>query len=208
MPFSNAAKNLMLDHLCAATAGAGQITHVSLHDGDPGDTGANEISGGSYARKAIAHGTGASGGSISHDGTDPVIDVPAAKTILYVGFWSAITTGTFYGYAPINGGAVDGVGQGLNTGDIIEAPAHGLSDDDRVYFQAPVGGTLPTGIAAGTLYHVISGTTDTFQVSATQGGGAVVITVDGQVYFQKVIPEVFAGAGTYTLDQSTLKLEE
>lgn len=210
MVYSTNAKNLMLDHLAAGTVSGGQITHVSLHDGDPGDSGANEISGGSpaYARIAIAHGTGAAGGSISHDGADPVFDVPAGTTVLYVGFWSAITAGTFYGYIPINGGAVDGVGQGLNTGDVIEAPAHGLVDNDRVFLQAPVGGSLPAGLVAGTLYHVVSGTADTFQVSLAQGGGAVVITVDGQVYFQKVIPEVFGSQGTLTLDTSTLKLEE
>ena len=49
MPYSTLGKNAMLDALGALAV------FVSLHDGDPGESGANEIAGGSpaYARKAV-----------------------------------------------------------------------------------------------------------------------------------------------------------
>jgi hypothetical protein len=95
MPYSTLGKNAMLDALGALAV------FVSLHSGDPGDNGANEISGGSpaYARKAITWNAAASG---SMDNSNvPVFDVPAATTVSYVGFWSAVTNGTFYGAANV-----------------------------------------------------------------------------------------------------------
>jgi hypothetical protein len=91
MPYSTAGKNAMLNAL-GALAG-----YASLHDGDPGDSGTNEISGGSpaYARKAITWNS-ASGGTMD-DSNAPVFDVAAGKTVKYVGLWSAATSGTFYG---------------------------------------------------------------------------------------------------------------
>lgn len=212
MVFSTDAKNLMLDHLAAGTVAPADINFVSLHDGDPGDNGINEISGGSYVRVAIQFGTGAAGGAISHDGSDPVFQVPSAATILYVGFWSDDdnpTPGTFYGYVPVNGGSVDGVGSGA-VDDLITSVGHGLVADDRVFFKKPVGGALPDLIIEGTLYFVVSAalTVDAFKVAATSEGTPINIGVKGQVYYQKVVPEVFGAAGTLTLNTSTLKLEE
>lgn len=91
MGYSVAAKNLMLDALAPPFA--------SLHNGDPGDGGANEISGGSpaYARKANTWNP-ASGGS-KDNSNQPVFDVPPATSVKYVGFWSLVTGGVFYGSA-------------------------------------------------------------------------------------------------------------
>jgi hypothetical protein len=65
-----------------------------------------------------------------------------------------------------------------NATDIITWTAHPLRENDMVSFA---GGTLPTGITAGTLYYVIAGnlTANTFQVSATPGGTALNFTTDG-----------------------------
>lgn len=67
---------------------------VSLHTADPGTTGASEVSGGSYARVAVAWGT-ASGGSVSNSGA-VAINLPASTTATYFGLWSASTVGTYY----------------------------------------------------------------------------------------------------------------
>lgn len=80
MGLTTTAKNTMLDALT--------ITHVSLHTTDPGATGTNEVTGGSYARKAITM-AASSGGSRSAS-TQPVFDVPAG-TVAYVGFWNNTT---------------------------------------------------------------------------------------------------------------------
>lgn len=203
-PYSIAGKNFMLD----ALVGVSGVTHVSLHTAVPDDLGSNEVSGGTYARIAIAHGTPAAGGSIAHDGVDPVFNVPASTEVFYLGFWDALTLGTFLGYVPINGGAVDGVASVANVGDLFTAPAHGLVNTDRVTLKGPVGETLPAGLSETVIYFVVGATATTFQVSLTSGGVAVDPAADGQAYFQKVIPESFGAAGTLTVDTSTLKLEE
>lgn len=47
---------------------------------------------------------------------------------------------------------------------------------DAVSFSVSAGGTLPTGLTVGTVYYVVSPSTDTFSVSATKGGGAITTT--------------------------------
>jgi len=96
MGYSTVGKNKMLDELAAVAV------YVSLHNDAPGDNGANEISGGSpaYARKAITW-NAASGGAIDSS-NQPEFDVPAGETVKYVGFWSALTGGIFYGYADVD----------------------------------------------------------------------------------------------------------
>src|SRR3972149_712680 len=93
MPYSIAGKNLMLNAL-GAVAG-----FVSLHSADPGDGGMNELAGGSpaYARKAGTWNP-AAGGSMDNSNV-PVFDVPAGGVLLYIGFWSLVTGGVFYGAA-------------------------------------------------------------------------------------------------------------
>jgi len=95
MPYSTLGKNAMLNALGALAVFA------SLHTADPGDNGANEVSGGSpaYIRKAITWNAAAAGAM--DDSNAPVFDVPASTTVAYVGFWSAVTVGTFYGAADV-----------------------------------------------------------------------------------------------------------
>ena len=66
-------------------------TSMSLHTANPGDTGANEVSGGSpaYARKTIAW-NAASGGSKTRTSTTLTFDVPEC-TITHFGIWSGTT---------------------------------------------------------------------------------------------------------------------
>lgn len=86
MPYTAAAKNLMLNALGAA------VETVSLHTADPGSNGANEVSGGSpaYARKAITWGAAASG-AIDDATNGATFDVPAGVTVTHVGFWDGAT---------------------------------------------------------------------------------------------------------------------
>ena len=101
------AKNLMLDALAAVAV------FVSLHSADPGATGANEISGGSpaYARKAGTW-NAAAAGSLDNSNV-PAFDVPAGTTVAFVGFWSAVTGGTFYGFIDVTDEVF--AGQGVYT---------------------------------------------------------------------------------------------
>ena len=90
--FVEAAKNSMLDAL--------SITHISLHDDDPSTTGANEVTGGdpAYARQAATINAAASSSRALN--VDVTFDVPAC-TVKYVGYWSALTEGTFHGSDPV-----------------------------------------------------------------------------------------------------------
>jgi hypothetical protein len=165
--------------------------YVSLHDGYPADTGANEIVGGSYARQAVTF-NAASGGLMDNSGALNFTNMPSV-TIYGVGVWDAASAGNAL-YTGMLGGARDAF-TAADTGDVFTAPAHGLSDNDRVVLEAGFGGSLPTGVSEGTIYHVVSGTTDTFQVSTSQGGAAVVLTADGngEVIF---VDEKVVGAGS------------
>lgn len=80
MPFTTAGKNQMLDNL--------GVTHVSAHTADPGDTGANEVSGGSYARQSITFGAAAAGALDSSN--TPVIPIPAGTTVTHLGFLDCV----------------------------------------------------------------------------------------------------------------------
>lgn len=93
MPLIVAERNQML------TTEAARLQYLSLHTADPGTSGASEATGGSpaYARKALVWGT-ASAGAIS--ATQVAFDAPAGS-YSYVGFWSAVTAGTFYGGAAL-----------------------------------------------------------------------------------------------------------
>ena len=100
MGYTNAGKNLMLDALRGVNPTVA-AAYASLHTADPGESGTNEVTGGSpaYARKAVTFGA-ASGGSMAAS-TQPVFDVPGGTTVTHVGFWSAVSGGTFLGSADV-----------------------------------------------------------------------------------------------------------
>lgn len=67
--------------------------YLSLHSGDPSTTGANELSGGTYARQAVVFGA-ASGGVIANNAA--IASPNAGSTaVTFVGVWSAVTSGTY-----------------------------------------------------------------------------------------------------------------
>jgi hypothetical protein len=85
----NAGKDLLLEGLAVG------VEFVSLHTGDPGLSGSVEVSASPYARKDVVWGAAASG-SIS-SASSIVFDVPGSTTIDHLGYWSASTSGSFYG---------------------------------------------------------------------------------------------------------------
>ena len=76
------------------------VTHVSAHTADPGESGTNEVSGGSYTREAISF-SAASGGNLDSS-TQPQLNIPGTPTtVSHIGFWTASSGGTFLGYKAI-----------------------------------------------------------------------------------------------------------
>ncbi|QIG61540.1 hypothetical protein SEA_XIMENITA_30 [Mycobacterium phage Ximenita] len=95
---------------------------LSLHSADPGTTGANEITGGSYARKTFAWSTPVmAGGLATAAGATQQMNVPAGVAITHYGIRT--TGGTFlYGKA-LNPGAT------LNANGVIDVtPTHTYGD--------------------------------------------------------------------------------
>jgi hypothetical protein len=87
--------------------------YVSLHTADPGTTGANEVSGGAYARQGPI--------AFTNSGSEPTVASNSAiltfatataawGTIGFFGLWTALTGGTFQGSGaltsptPVNNG--------------------------------------------------------------------------------------------------------
>jgi hypothetical protein len=211
MPFNTPAKNVMLD---ALDESATQITHIAIFTlADPGtgtDANAVEATGGSpaYARLAVTWGAAASALKTNTNGM--TFDLPAG-TYGYYGFFNAVTgnSNNYRGYAPFGGavkgfGSVDAAGVTSNT---ITSAAHGLADTNRVMLFNVLAESLPTGLTEGTIYFVVGATTDTFQVSLTSGGAAVDITAVGELFQQKVVPEVLAGQGQIALAIGNVTLD-
>jgi hypothetical protein len=95
MPFTTTTANKLLDKLLKATDFTpAAALYVSLHTGDPGNDGANEVTGGSYVRKvstfdAAATKASAAAAALSWTG------MPAC-TVTHVGLWSAESAGDFW----------------------------------------------------------------------------------------------------------------
>ena len=64
-----------------------------------------------------------------------------------------------------------------DAGDLVTSVAHGFVNGDVVSFAFPIVST--TGISINTAYFVVGATANTFQVSLTSGGVAIVLTTNG-----------------------------
>ncbi len=71
-----------------------------------------------------------------------------------------------------------------DSGDLVTAAAHGLANGDVVVFQTKV---TTTGLTTFVEYFVVSATTNTFQIAATYGGSAVVLTSDGTGTYKSIV---------------------
>lgn len=82
-----------------ALAGLLDTVYVSLHTGDPGTTGASEVAGGSYARKAVV---------FTNTGSNPTVAANSAAVqfaqatadwglITHFGIWDALAAGNYLG---------------------------------------------------------------------------------------------------------------
>ena len=90
MSISNAWEIEILDHIYNNAAALSVATAwVSLHAGDPGETGANEVTGGAYARQAGAFGPAAAG-AVTTTASIFYTTMPSA-TVTHVGIWSSST---------------------------------------------------------------------------------------------------------------------
>lgn len=201
--FANAAKNLMLEALDESVAAGSKF--ASLHGGFPGLTGANELSGGApaYARKAVTWNAAAAGSKAL--AVAAVFDVAAGATVRWIGFWDAVTVGTFLCAVPNGGGALKPFVVDDIATDLLDAPAHGFTNGQTVVVWAGAG-TLPTGLVEGTVYYVRDALTNSLALAATSGGAAIDLTAIGSGHLQRLIEETFGAQGTLSVNSVTLSL--
>lgn len=117
MALSTYSTNAMLNALLRNASFAVTTIYASLHTGNPGNTGANEVTNGSvpgaaYARKTMAFGA-VSGGASANSGTVDFTNMPSA-TVTHYGLWDAVSGGNFLG-----GGAL-AVAKVVGVGDTVE----------------------------------------------------------------------------------------
>ena len=98
--FPTSSLDLALNGVCPT--GSTTNAWLSLHTGNPGTTGANELlttqGSPAYGRKQTTW--AASSGGVK-TGSAQTIDIPPGKTIGWYGIWSAQTGGTFIGGGPL-----------------------------------------------------------------------------------------------------------
>lgn len=191
--FTTYAKNLMLSALA--------VDFLSAHDGYPGLTGANEISGGTpaYARKAVTFGA-ASGGVRTTSGS-VAFDIPAGKTVRWVSAWQG---GNYVGCAPSGGTPLEFTVDPAT--DTFRSPGHGLADTNTVVVY---NGSAPGGLTLGTtVYFVRDATADTFKLAATSGGVAIDITSAGSsdCLLSLIVESFYAAQGTHTFNTGDIGL--
>jgi hypothetical protein len=192
MTISTASKNVMLDN--------SGWTAMSLHTAYSA-SGANEVTGGSpaYARIAITL-SAASGGSKAIS-NQPAFNVPAGTTVRWVGWWAGAT---FAGMEP-NSGSEKEFWIDVST-DVVTSPAHGYSNGDKIVFYG--GSSVPGGLVEGTVYFVVTATSDSFQVAATAGGAAINLTSypDAGCVVSKIVEEVYASQSVHTITSASRNL--
>ena len=119
MSISNYLENALLNAVFNSTSFS--VTgnpYVSLHTADPGETGASEVTGGSYARQQ-ADFIAAASGALDNSAIIDFASMPAV-TVVGVGVWDALSGGNF-----LWGGTLD-ANKTTNSGDTYRIIAGAL----------------------------------------------------------------------------------
>lgn len=125
MSASNYLENYTLDLLLGS--GTPATVYISLHTGDPGETGANEVaSSNGYAREPSTNNNTnwpAAVSGVKSNGTAITMDTPSGSwgTVSHFGIWDASSGGNFW-----FGGAL-AVSKAINSGDTVQ---FGIGDID------------------------------------------------------------------------------
>lgn len=205
MQFSNYLEDKILDHIVGTAAFTMPTTvYGSLHSAVPGETGANELTGGSYARQPVVFNAAAGGTTDNTAIEEWDLTGVTDGEVLFVGLWDAVTAGNYLWTIPVGGAQFTFTATAV--GDVYTSYDHTLVDGDRVVVTAGAGSALPTGLAEDTVYWVVGVSGDTFQLSATQGGAAVDLTANGEGIAYLVDAKAFVGGDTFRIAAGDLDL--
>jgi hypothetical protein len=117
MGFNEATRHKIIDTVLRGTSlfvAGDAVSHISLHTADPGETGASEVAGGSYARQAITW-TAPVAGESENDADLEWANFPdiTPDQVTHVGLWDDVAAGNFRGggafTSPLDPGAGDTV---------------------------------------------------------------------------------------------------
>lgn len=144
----------------------------------------------------------ASGGATANTNT---VTFPTATAgwgeILATALFDAVTAGNmlFWGFLSTLNWAFSA----LASTDVFTAPGHTLANNDRVILK---GAGLPTGVSADTVYWVIGVSGNTFQLSLTQAGSAINLTVDGGGMVHKLAPKTISTSDIFRYNAGDLDI--
>lgn len=125
MSFSNYLEEKVLNHVFGGTTYTQpSAVYCSTHTADPGETGASESTGGSYARQAITFAAASNPGGTKATSADLVFASMPASTITHVGIWDSATTGGSNNF--LVGGAL-AASKTLNSGDTFRITSGNLT---------------------------------------------------------------------------------
>lgn len=120
MPFTTSTANKIISKILRNTDFVHpSAVYVSLHTGDPGQTGANEVSGSGYSRKQVTF-SSPTNKTASNSAEVEFTNMPGV-TVTHVGIWSASTSGDFWW-----GGSLT-TAKALTTGDTLKIPVNDLT---------------------------------------------------------------------------------
>jgi hypothetical protein len=201
MPFTTTAIDQMLDALNGGSPSS-VIAYASLHSAYSA-SGANELTGGSYARQTVTW-SGASSGSKASSSVGGNFSVAASSTVAFVGLWSLITSGTFAGMGPNDAGTLYAFTSTSASPAVYTAPGSSYSNGNTVVLFDGAGATISSDFTVGAIYYIVSVSGATFSLATTSGGSAINSTHAGAGLVQSITPEVYGAAGTFTLSSETL----
>jgi hypothetical protein len=173
-----------------------------------------EVTGGSYARivltcnttnwPAISGSTRAITLAIAQNFATATSDWLSDAEVNQLGLYDAPAGGNQLALFPVGGTPQNAWGY-ASTGTFT-CQAHGYTSGQRIQFQTLANANLPGGISALTTYYVINPTTNTFQVSLTNGGSAVTISADGGVVVYSYNGQIVYSGNTFQIQANGLTL--
>jgi len=115
---SDYAEAKIVDHMLGTTTWTKPAqVFISLHTATPGETGASEVAGGSYARLALTWGAASVGGGQAASNATLNFTLMPACTVTAIGVWDASSAGNF-----IIGGDLT-ASKTVNSGDTFQLPS-------------------------------------------------------------------------------------
>ena len=198
MPYTATANNSLIDHLFGGSAFTQPSTlylalYTAASGSDPSTWTEVSTSSTGYARIVAKGDFAAASASAAASNVANTFGPSTASwgTVVAAAYISSSSgAGTIYGWFRARpSGATAHTAVALSATDVFNSAAHGFSDDDLVVLNPQLGASLPGGVTSGTAYYIISSSTDTYKISASQGGAAVTISSSGECEVHKYSPQ-------------------